>query len=151
MGPCCVPASTASRIRNLARHNGAPEAARRVVCTPHFTSLVMQAICHGPCRLVVQDGNEAYTDQVRLSDTRMAKLVTVPTSGTGLHGTLCPIGLRVPNGNDCHCEKGSNTVVGRSLAFLFWRSCGAVFVPFEEHAMRCRRGRRIRCMICDQV
>jgi hypothetical protein len=39
----------------------------------------------------------------------MAKLITVPTSGIGLHATSCPIGLTAHNGNDCHGEKNQNT------------------------------------------
>jgi hypothetical protein len=40
--------------------------------------------------------------------THAWKLITVPTSGPGLHAAPCPIGLRAHDGNDCHCEKDQN-------------------------------------------
>jgi hypothetical protein len=62
---------------------------------------------------LVRKRNEFNTDQVRLSNTAMTKLVAVPASNPGLHAVPDSIRLRAHNENDCHCERPQN--IGEQL------------------------------------
>lgn len=84
---------------------------------------------------------------VTLIDSLTIRLHHLTSTGAGCFPPLSVWGSTFTGASILVC----GLLVGRSLASLFRRSCGAASVPFEEPAIRCRRGRRMRCMICDQV